>query len=273
MSKKGVDVSKWNGTIDWAKVKADGIEFAIIREGYGKKDPKQVDKKFKQNIEGAKAVGIPVGVYHYSYADSVEDAKAEAKFCLENIKGYQLEYPVVYDIEDKEQLKLSDRVRTDMCKAFCEEIENAGYYAMIYCNPNWLNNYLIKDELKPYDLWLAHWNVSEPGYECGIWQTTDKGQVDGIKGNVDMNVSFVDYPAIMKSKGLNGFKKTAGGNKTETVQEKPEYITYVIKKGDTLWDIAKKHLGNGAKYTEIKKLNNLTGDTIFPGQKLKIRVK
>lgn len=270
---RGIDVSKWNGTIDWNRVKAAGIDFAMIRAGYGKEHPNQIDKKFKQNIEGAQAAGIPVGVYHYSYADSVEDAKKEAQFCLKIIAGYQLGFPVVYDIEDREQLRLTNSQRTELCKAFCEEIENNNYYAMIYTNPNWLDNYLIRDELKPYDLWLAHWGVDKPKYECGIWQTTDKGRVDGITTNVDLDISYVDYPSIMKSKGLNGFKKTAGANKTEVTPEKPEYITYVIKTGDTLWNIAKKYLGNGARYTEIKKLNSLKGDTIFPGQKLKIKVK
>ncbi len=153
MEFKGIDVSKWNGNINWDKVKSAGINFAIVREGYGKKDPRQIDKKFKDNINGAKAVGIPTGCYHYSYADSVEDAKREAEFCLENIRDMKLEYPVCFDIEDREMLKLSNRQRTDIVKTFCSEIEKAGFYAMFYCNANWLNNYLIKEELLPkYDL-------------------------------------------------------------------------------------------------------------------------
>lgn len=156
MEFKGIDVSKWNGNIDWQKVKNAGINFAIIREGYGKKSLTQIDKKFRENINGAKSVGISCGAYHYSYADSVTDAKLEAEFCLENIQGYSLEYPVVFDVEDKEMLKLTNRQRTDICKAFCEEIEKAGYYAMIYANKNWLDNYLYADELlKHFDLWLA----------------------------------------------------------------------------------------------------------------------
>lgn len=136
MDLKGIDVSKWQGGVNWNEVKEDGTEFAIIREGWGKKSPAQIDKKFKENYENAKAVGIPVGCYHYSYADSVDDAKREAEFCLENIGDMKLEYPVIIDVEDKEQLKLNNRRRTDIVKAFCSEIEKAGYYAMFYCNLN-----------------------------------------------------------------------------------------------------------------------------------------
>ena len=127
MNKKGIDVSKWQGAIDWEKVKQDGVDFAILREGYGKENPNQVDKRFEENYKKAKAAGISVGVYHYSYADSVEDAKLEAEFCLKNIAGKQLEYPVVFDIEDKEQLKLTNQQRTNLCKAFCETIEKRGF--------------------------------------------------------------------------------------------------------------------------------------------------
>ena len=263
MSKfSGCDVSKWQGKIDWGKVEKSGIDFVIIREGYGKENPNQIDKQFEENYKGAKSVGIPVGVYHYSYADSVEDAKKEAQFCLKNIKGKQLEYPVVFDIEDKEQLKLNNRQRTDICKAFCDEIEKAGYYAMIYCNLNWWRNYLDNEELKKYDLWLAQWEVEKPSVDCGIWQRTEKGKINGINGNVDLNISYKNYPEIMKSKGLNGFKKN----------EKKREIIYTVKKGDTLWKLAEEYLGEGTKYKEIKEYNGLKSNTIYVGQKLKIKV-
>ena len=264
MEFKGIDVSKWQGNINWNEVKKDGTEFAIIREGYGRKSPNQVDKKFKENYEGAKAAGIPVSCYHYSYADSADDAKREAEFCLENIQGMRFEYPVCFDIEDREMLKLSNRQRTDVVKAFCSEIEKAGYYAMFYCNLNWLNNYLIKDELLPkYDLWLAQWNVAAPAVSCGIWQKSDKGYINGIRGNVDIDIAYKNYPEIMKQKGLNGFSKSSTPSTTN-------YFNYTVKKGDTLWAIAQRYLGNGSKYTEIKALNGLSSDTIYPNQTLKI---
>lgn len=323
----GIDVSSWQGVIDWEKAKADGVQFAIIREGYGKANPKQVDKYFHKNMQEAQKHGIPCGVYHYSYADSVEDARAEAAFCLDNIKGYKLEYPVCFDIEDKEQLKLNDRQRTDICKAFCDEIEKAGYYAMIYCNLNWINNYLIKDELLGrYDLWLAQWYVDAPSIPCGIWQKSEKGTINGISGNVDLNEAFNDYPAIIKEKGLNGFNAQKTVQAATTAKPKEEHTTtytiktgdtlsaiaekykttyqhlaeingitdpnliyagqvikvpsnydackyslYTVKSGDSLWSIAEKLLGNGAKYKEIKAFNGLTSDTIYAGQTLKIK--
>lgn len=262
---KGIDVSKWNGNINWDKVKSAGINFAIVREGYGKRDPRQVDKKFKDNINGAKSVGIHTGIYHYSYADSVEDAINEAQFCLENIEGLKLEYPVIIDVEDKEQLKLNNRQRTDIVEAFCNEVEKHGYYAMFYCNLNWLNNYLLKDELLPkYDLWLAEWNVDKPSCSCGIWQRSSTGNIDGISGNVDLDVSYKNYPEIMRNKGLNGFSKSSSSSSNSS------HFTYTVKKGDTLWAIAQRYLGSGYKYKEIKDLNALNSDMIYPGQTLKI---
>ena len=264
MEFKGIDVSKWQGSVNWNEVKKDGAEFAIIREGWGKKSPNQIDKRFKENYEGAKAAGISIGSYHYSYAYSVDDAKREAKFCLENIQGMRFEYPIVLDIEDREMLKLSNRQRTDIVKAFCGEIEKAGYYAMFYCNLNWLNNYLYKDELLPkYDLWIAEWNVAAPSVSCGIWQYSSAGKIDDIDGNVDLDVSYKNYPEIMKSKGLNGFSKSNN-------LENKNYFNYTVKKGDTLWAIAQRYLGSGYKYKEIKDLNALNSDMIYHGQTLKI---
>ena len=266
MEFKGIDVSKWNGNINWSKVKNAGINFAMIREGFGVKSPNQIDKKFKENILEAKNSEVYVGIYHYSYACSAKEATDEAHFCLENIQDLQLEYPIVIDIEDKNQLKLTTRERTDIVKAFCEEIEKAGYYAMFYCNLNWLNNYLYKDELtQKYDLWLAQWNIGSPSNECGIWQYSSTGNIDGINGYVDLNISYKNYPEIIKNKGLNLYEKN-NINKTSN----KSYFEYTVKKGDTLWEIAQKYLGNGTKYNEIKSLNGLESDTIYVGQTLKI---
>lgn len=271
---KGIDVSTWQNNIDWSKVKESGVEFAIIREGYGKNDPNQIDDCFHINAEEAQKNGIPFGVYHYSYAQSVNDAANEANFCLSNINKYKLEYPVVLDIEDSSMQHLGKRTITDICKAFCEQIEQAGYYAMIYCNVNWLENYLYKDELLTrYDLWLAHWKVDSPKYECGIWQYSDSGKVSGISGNVDMNISYKDYPSIIKSKELNGFKQnTTQVTPAPTSPQETEnsYTTHIVKSGDTLWGISERYLGSGAKYKEVKSLNGLTSDMIYPGQTIKI---
>lgn len=254
MEFKGIDVSKWQGEINWEKVKASGVDFAILREGYGL----QIDKKFKENCEKAKAAGMNIGVYHYSYASSADDAKNEAEFCLKNISGLKFEYPICFDIEEKEMLKLSNETRNEIVRAFCEEIEKSGYYAMFYCNLNWLENYLNYENLKQFDLWLARWSSIKPLEECGIWQYSSQGKIDGINGNVDLDVSYKNYPEIMKSNGLNGFKT------------QKDYFNYTVKKDDSLWVISERYLKNGAKYTEIKELNNLSSDVIYPGQVLKI---
>ena len=266
MEMKGIDVSKWNGVIDWNEAKKDGVEFAIIREGYGKKDPKQIDKKFYDNYNGAKAAGIHVGVYHYSYADSVEDAVKEAQFCLENIQGLDLDFPIVFDIEDKEQLKLNNRQRTDIVKAFCSEIEKAGYYAMFYCNLNWLNNYLYKDELLPkYDFWLAQWNSASAGAPCGIWQKSDCGHISGISGNVDIDIAYKDYPNIIKhtQTAINNNKPQQTAPTTQAIS------TYIVQKGDTLSGIAKKF---GVSISTIADINGIKDvNKIYVGQVLKIK--
>ena len=210
-TKVGIDVSKWNGEIDWNKVKAAGVEFAIVRAGYrGSKTGSLVeDPYFKANMKGAAASGIPVGVYHYSYAKSADDARLEADFMLELISGKQFEYPVVFDIEDPGQEAYSNDVLTELTVAFCEKIEEAGYYISIYSNADWFTNKLDLERLKPYDKWLAHW-VKSPKWDNsfgGLWQYTDSGRVDGIETKVDMNISYRDYPSIIKCAGLNGYGK------------------------------------------------------------------
>jgi lysozyme len=265
MTKQGVDVSKWQGTIDWIKAKESGVEFAILRSGYGKENPNQKDKTFETNYAGCKSAGIPVGTYHYSYSDSISDAKLEAQFCLKNIEGKQFEYPIIFDIEDKEMLKLSMQARTDICTAFCETIENAGYYAMIYCSKDWFLNKLKGEELaKRFDFWIAQWGSQLPFRECGIWQKSDSGSINGISGNVDLNISYNDYPTIIKNKGLNGL----GSGSAATPL--PTYKTYTVVKGDSLWSIAQKQMGDGTKWKQIYDLNSLKSDVIYPTQVLKI---
>lgn len=259
----GIDVSHHQGDIDWALVKKSGIQFAIIRTGFGINAPNQTDKKFIQNIEGAKSAGINVGIYHYSYASSSLNASKEAEFCLDIAKDYKLEYPVAYDIEDASISKFTKREKTDMVKSFCDKIEMSGYYAMIYCNVDWLKNHLYADEILPYyDLWLAHWGAKSPAFSCGIWQTTDVGKVDGINGYVDLDIAYKDYAGLIKSKGLNKY----------AVSWEKECETYTVVKGDTLWGIAKKYYNDGTRWVDIQKYNNINGDRIYPGQILKIKL-
>lgn len=204
MTTKIIDVSTWQGNIDWSKVKADGVQGAIIRAGFGKV-ASQKDNKFERNYTNAKAVGMPIGAYWYSYATSVADAKKEAEVCLSILKGKQFEYPIYYDLEDPSMTGCGKSVLTQIATTFCETLENAGYYVGIYSNPNWLKNYLDYNTVKKYTLWLAHWGVSEPSYKCGLWQYSSSGSVSGISGRVDMNWGYQDFPTEIKNGKFNGF--------------------------------------------------------------------
>ncbi len=252
---KGIDVSHHQGKINWSKVKNSGIKFAMIHCGYGIKNDKQIDSRFRENILNAKENGIHVGIYHYSYANSSIQASEEANFCLEIIKGYEIDYPVCYDIEDKSISKYSIQAKTDMCKSFCNKIEEAGYYAMIYCNKDWYYNHLYMDELNIYDLWLADYYKEIPSISCGIWQNSDHGKVDGIDGHVDLNIAYKDYYNIIKNKDLNGNKNIKNIYKNR----------YTVKEGDNLWNIAKKVYGDSSKYNILMEINGLSNDLIHPG--------
>lgn len=204
MATKIIDVSTWQGNIDWSKVKADGVQGAIIRAGFGNV-ASQKDNKFERNYTDAKAVGMPIGAYWYSYATSVADAKKEAEVCLSILKGKQFEYPIYYDLEDPSMTGCGKSVLTQIATTFCETLESAGYYVGIYSNPNWLKNYLDYNTVKKYTLWLAHWGVSEPSYKCGLWQYSSSGSVSGISGRVDMNWGYQDFPTEIKNGKFNGF--------------------------------------------------------------------
>ena len=203
MSIKGIDVSKWQGSIDWAKVRAAGIGFAMIRAGFGSNG---VDERFAENMQGARAVGIPCGAYHYSYATSADGAKAEAAHFLDLIKGHDFDYPVALDIEDPSQKALGKQTLTEIVPAFCSTVEAAGYYVCVYSNLYWIMNRLDMAALKRFDIWLAQWSAAPALSDIGIWQYSDCGSVDGITGKVDMNTAYKDYAAIIKSAGLNNAK-------------------------------------------------------------------
>ena len=191
MREKLIDVSTWSGSIDWKKVYDSGIRYAMLRSGFGVENPNQADNKFQKNIKNALGAGIKCGVYHYSYAQSVAEAKFEADFCLKIIKGHKLDLPVAFDIEDSSQTHLSKDALTNIVIAFCDKIKSAGYTPMLYCNAIWLEDYLYKDILTgKYDLWLSHFGASLPNINCTIWQYSDKGRVSGIAGEVDLNYIY-----------------------------------------------------------------------------------
>lgn len=202
---KGIDVSKHQGVIDWQKIKNSGVDFAILRAGYGKYDS-QKDERFEENYSNAKSVGVKLGAYHYSYAKSVDDAKKEAEIFLKWISGKQFEYPVAFDVEEKSQADKGKQFVSDIIRDFCETVEKAGYYVCVYANKYWLDNYVDDDCKRKYDTWLAQWaDKATYSGNYGIWQYSSQGNIDGISGRVDLDESYKDYPSIIKSNGLNGF--------------------------------------------------------------------
>ena len=189
---KGIDVSQWNGDINWATVKNTDVDYAIIRCGYGMNQTNQDDPKWKRNADACTQYNIPFGTYLYSYADTVEKAKSEAQHVLRLVKGYNLTYPIYYDLEEiSVRNSVSKSQIAQIAKAFCDTIEAAGYRVSIYANTDWFTNYLTDPMFNNWNKWVAQYN-----YRCTyagsytMWQCTSSGSVNGISGAVDLNMDF-----------------------------------------------------------------------------------
>ena len=223
-----VDISEFQQGINFNKMKNDGIKAVIIRAGYGR-EVSQKDSMFESHYKNAKSENMMIGVYWYSYADSVGDAEKEAKACLECINNKSLDMPIYYDLEDNSQTKLGKAKLTEIAERFCETIKKSNYRAGVYANLNWFNNYLDYDKLKKkYSIWLAQYNsVNE--LNCDIWQNSSTGRVSGYGGNIDTNVIFNDSVF----------------SKSESKVEKPT-LTYRVY-ADNRW------------YNEVKGLSNIAG--------------
>ena len=194
----GIDVSTWNGNIDWNKVKNSGVSYVIIRTGFrGSTQGSLVeDNKFRQNIQGATNAGLKVGVYFFSQAVNEVEAVEEASMVLSQVKGYKLTYPVFIDVEPSggRADKLSSGERTKVINAFCQTIQNGGLRAGVYANKTWLNQKMNVSALSGYKIWLAQYNSTVTyGGRYDMWQYSDKGSVAGISGKVDMNLSYLSY--------------------------------------------------------------------------------
>ncbi|MDD7288868.1 MAG: GH25 family lysozyme [Clostridiales bacterium] len=198
--KIGIDVSRYQENIDWAAVKGAGVQFAMLRlgyRGYGS-GALVMDPYFQQNIQGAQANGIEVGVYFFSQAITPEEGAEEARFCLNALKGYHITYPIVFDWESYDSSLeprtdgLDDKILTQCAVAFCEEVEAAGYQSMVYSNLTYFYLHFDLNQLVDYPLWLAQYN-SRPSfyYHFDIWQYSGTGKVPGIDGNVDLNIHFI----------------------------------------------------------------------------------
>ena len=239
MEIKGIDVSTWNGNIDWQTVADYGMGFAILRIT---ETGNKTDGTFEQNYKGCTQHGIPVGVYKYSYAKSPAQAEQEAEVVLKVLNKRKLDFPVFYDLEWSEQRKLGSAAVEKIALAFLKKIQAEGYKVGIYCNVDWYQNVLTA-ALKKYDCWIARYPLNDDGSiqerlrpDFGIgWQYSSKGHVDGTDGNVDMNVFYKNY-------------KTEGD--TDKVN---------------LWDKTKKLLDNQVGYLEKRSNANLDSKTANAG--------
>ncbi len=207
MSKKlGIDVSSNNGVIDWEKAKDYGVEYAIIRVGYGSDIPEQDDEQATRNMKECERLNIPYGVYLYSYALNLNQAESEFEHVQRMIQDFNPSLGVWFDMEDADGYKerhnfspYSHRQEiTDFCRHFCSKMQENGYKSGIYANKNYWNNVLYADQLIEFPIWLAHWGIDEPSMDCLMWQYTSDGNVDGISGRVDMNYYYDELPEISK---------------------------------------------------------------------------
>lgn len=208
---KGVDVSEWQGNINWSHVKTDGVKFAIIRAGIGHR----VDDQFANNYAGCKSNSVPVGAYWYSKATTVAEAKQEAQDFLAALKGKTFEYPVYMDLEESAQFALGKAKCSELADAFLTVLEQDGYYAGLYCSTSYLNSHVSESVRKRYTIWCADYRGS-CGYtgDYGIWQP-GTGTIYGIDTEVDLDYAYIDYPKIIKNAGLNGFAATSDSDKSD----------------------------------------------------------
>ena len=212
--RRGVDISSWQGEVDFEQLKNDGVEFVIIKAGEGMR----VSESFYTYIKGAKDAGLPCGAYWFSKASTYSEAISEARKCLEVVSDYQLEFPVVCDYEYAALTKSNpftyDKAAlTDAILAFLDTIEKGGYYSMYYTNLDFSSRLIEFDRIKEkYDIWCADYSSDYPRLSCGIWQHAQYGRKNGIdiyhnnSGYVDLDIAYKDYPEIMKALHINGFE-------------------------------------------------------------------
>jgi len=303
---KGIDVSSHQGVIDWCKVKSQ-IDFAIIRLGYGDNIARQDDSYFIKNVNGCINNNIPFGIYIYSYAlnlggnESIQSEVDHTKRMLSKIS--RKPFCVYIDMEDDSTIKLGKTMLTNFALEFCKQIKNVGYKAGVYANENWFKNYLQISTIASYgySIWCAKYSTNKPNISSNydIWQYSDKGHINGINGNVDMNYMYNNIignqpqpssikksveeiaKEVINGKWGNGADRkkrlTQAGYNYQEIQNKvnqilapkPKIEYYIVKSGDNLSKIAKKY---GTNVNQLVKLNNIKNpNLIYVGQKLKVK--
>lgn len=301
---KGIDVSAYQGDIDWRKVKEVGYQFVIIRLGYGDNILSQDDKKLQYNLTKCMEYNIPYAFYLVSYAKNFtgkESVDSEIEHTKRLIQGTK-PFGIFYDMEIENTISLGKETLTNFAITYCDYFKNKGYNVGIYANKNWFTNYLDYDKLKKqnYKIWLAHYGIEKPSLECDIWQYSDKGNVDGINTNTtDLNIMYSDLISSNEGQSLSNLKSvseiaqeviegkwgngeerknkliSAGYNYNDVQSKVNELlgsntsnVTYTVKSGDTLSAIASKY---GTSYQKLAEYNNISNPNIISvGQVIKI---
>ena len=256
MALKGIDVSEWQGTIDWRKVAKDGVQFAVIHAGYGR-ELSQKDKCFERNYAGARAAGIKVGAFWYSYADSVARAEQEARTCLKVLDGKHLDLPVFFDQEyEPGILKLSTKTRTDIVLKFLETIKAAGRPCGLYSSTDFITTKLQANRLTAYPLWIAEYG-SKLHYTGKVWawQYTDKGRVAGIKGRVDMDHG---YFAQTQTGNTGLLRKGDRGDDVKLLQHRLNILGWQLTE-DGIWGVQTDSAVRGYQYRAGLTVDGIVG--------------
>ena len=256
MTLKGIDVSEWQGTIDWRKVAKDGVQFAVIHAGYGR-ELSQKDKCFERNYAGARAAGIKVGAFWYSYADSVARAEQEARTCLKVLDGKHLDLPVFFDQEyEPGILKLSTKTRTDIVLKFLETIKAAGRPCGLYSSTDFITTKLQANRLTAYPLWIAEYG-SKLHYTGKVWawQYTDKGRVAGIKGRVDMDHG---YFAQTQTGNTGLLRKGDKGDDVKLLQHRLNLLGWQLTE-DGIWGVQTDSAVRGYQYRAGLTVDGIVG--------------
>lgn len=270
MSIHGIDVSEFQGNVNWTQIKSQGIQFAMLRAGYGSGS---IDPQFRKNAEECNRVGIPCGVYWFSYAYTPEMARREAEFCIETIEEFEISYPVCIDFEyasvryaQSVGVTITRELATEIVEAFCSRVEELGYFAMYYSNLDYLNRYFAASLRPKYALWYAQYASAPDASGQAIWQYRDDGRLEGISGNVDMNIAYYDLASVISKAKLNHLDRE---HKTPEATAKPnDVIVYTIRSGDTLSEIAERY---GTTYQRIAAYNGIrNANLIYAGQKIRI---
>jgi GH25 family lysozyme M1 (1,4-beta-N-acetylmuramidase) len=268
MSFQGLNVSEFQGTVDWEQVKSAGFQFAMLCAGHGFGI---LDRQFQRNAAECNRIGLPIGAYWICHALNPEAARQEADGCINTISTYHLEYPVCYNIEQtafsyaaQHGVSITPGLVTQFVQNFCSRIEELGYYAMFYSNRNFLSTYFTSDSFNRYGLWYSSLNIPLDNTNCSIWQYSHEGHIPGIENDVDLNIGFVDFPEIIHREGLNHLD----GSPLSPASTVQNYITYIIQSGDTLGKIAQRY---DTTYQILAALNDIPDpDIIYPGQTIRV---